>query len=128
MRGNRRSSAPSSRCVRRSPPSARISSRCWGSRLATAARCHRRNAAPGAVVSHRFWVNSLGGSTERLLSIDGYDIQVVGVLPPGMEYPIGTDVWYPLELIEQYESRTAHNYIVIGRLRGGVPAAPAHSE
>jgi len=89
---------------------------------------HRRNAAPAAVVSHRFWVNSLGGSTERLLSIDGYDIQVVGVLPPGMEYPIGTDVWYPLELIEQYESRTAHNYIVIGRLRGGVPAATAHSE
>lgn len=89
---------------------------------------HRRNAAPAVVVSHRFWTQSLGSRTDRLLNVDGYDVRVVGVLPPGMEFPIGTDMWYPLELAEQYESRTAHNYTVIGRLRDGTDVATAKSE
>ncbi|HEU5208139.1 MAG TPA: ABC transporter permease [Longimicrobiales bacterium] len=92
------------------------------------AQDHRSNAAPAVVVSHRFWQTHLGSSTERLLSVDGHDARVVGVLPPGLEFPIGTDVWYAAELIEQSQNRTAHNYSVIGRLRDNAPVAAAEAE
>ncbi len=89
---------------------------------------HARNAAPAVVVSHHFWQTSLGSSMDRLLEVDGYNVRVVGVVPPGLEYPAGTDVWYPAELMEQSESRTAHNYEVIGRLRSGTSLAAADAD
>ena len=89
---------------------------------------HARNAAPAVVVSHRFWQTSLASSMDRLLEVDGYHVRVVGVVPPGVEYPAGTDVWYPAELMEQSPSRTAHNYEVIGRLRSGTTLAAADAD
>ena len=50
---------------------------------------HRLGAAPVAVVSYEFWRNALGGPTslEHIRLKLGYDFQVIGVLPPGFEFP-----------------------------------------
>ncbi len=92
---------------------------------------HRSGADPAVLVSDAFWRTYLGADTElsaRRLEVAGFDVRVVGVTPPGFEYPPGVDVWYPVELDEQSASRTAHNYVVIGRLRADVPRARAEEE
>lgn len=92
---------------------------------------HVRGAAPGALVSDGFWRTYLGASTaleDLRINIAGFDAQVVGVMPPGFDYPEGVDVWFPLELEEQSQSRTAHNYQVVGQLRAGLDMASAEAE
>lgn len=92
---------------------------------------HRLGAPPAAVVSDGFWRTYLGSRrdlTATRLNIWGFDLQVVGVMPPGFEYPNDVDVWYPVELDEQSDSRTSHNYVVLGRLGPGVSLTQAKAE
>ena len=101
----------------------------WIGRLPTPDE-HAPGAAPVAVVSHRFWRSHLGADTnlagKHLRAEFGFD--VVGVMPPGFDFPSGTDIWHPLELNAQPPSRTAHNWPAIARLRDGVRPAQAADE
>lgn len=85
---------------------------------------HELGADPAAVVSHAFWRTHLGGGAieGRTLDGGGHDLRIVGVMPPGFGFPGDTDVWAPMELQEPNESRTAHNWRVVGRLADGVDA------
>ena len=86
----------------------------------------RVGAAPVAVVSHRYWTQSLGAAavlTAFHLRIEGRAYTVVGVMPAGFQFPAKVDLWLPAELHAPRTSRTAHNYAAIGRLRDGVSAA-----
>lgn len=91
---------------------------------------HVRGALPVAVVSHAFWRDHLGAPP----TLDGVNVridrqyQIVGVLPPGFAFPEESQVWIPLELDDPGQSRTAHNFEVVGRLRAGVDAADAQAE
>jgi predicted permease len=92
---------------------------------------HRLGVEPVALVSHTFWRTQLGGSpniTERTLVVSGLSARVVGVMPPGFGYPGAVDIWYPLELDEPNDSRTSHNYEVLGRLKPGITLAQAKAE
>jgi predicted permease len=92
---------------------------------------HVLHGAPAVLVSDAFWRTHLGATTDiagRHLTVAGFDAQVVGVMPPGFEYPGDVDIWYPIELNEQSDSRTSHNYRVIGRLRAGATTAVADAE
>ena len=53
---------------------------------------------------------------------------VVGEMPEGFDYPGGTDVWTPRELVESSPNRTAHNVQAIGRLAPGVSLDTAIAE
>jgi putative ABC transport system permease protein len=80
-----------------------------------------------AVVSYEFWRSALGAPQ----SLSGVhikmetDYDVIGVLPPGFEYPDRTQVWTPLEREPQWPSRTSHNNDVIGRLKPGATSVAA---
>ena len=93
---------------------------------------HRPGAAPAAVVSHRFWQDELGGDPDlsrHQISAGRFTLQVMGVMPAGFDFPASTDLWFPLELeIFGSQSRTAHNYSVVGRLADGVDLTAARSE
>jgi len=78
-----------------------------------------------AVVSHGFWQQALGGTRNleaATLRIDNEAYAVVGVLPPGREYPAGVDVVVPdaFGLPWRTASRNNINFNVIARLRDGV--------
>src|SRR5437762_1814373 len=80
-------------------------------------------AVPTVVVSHGYWVRSLGSSrslSALQLRIRNRIYQTVGVMPSGFQFPAHADLWVPVELDPDNPSRTAHNYDVIGRLRDGV--------
>ncbi|MEP6822637.1 MAG: ABC transporter permease [Chthoniobacterales bacterium] len=84
-----------------------------------------------AVVSNAFWKQSLGGRTNldgAALRFENRGFAVIGVLPPGVEFPPGADVWYPAENIPPNESRSAHNWRAAGRLKAGVSPEQARAE
>ncbi len=87
-------------------------------------------AAPVAVVSYAFWRDHLGAPA----NLDTVHIAldkataVIGVLPDGFNFPDGNQIWLVMEREGQTQSRTAHNWDVIGRLRAGVTPADADRE
>ncbi|HUE41897.1 MAG TPA: ABC transporter permease, partial [Chthoniobacterales bacterium] len=87
---------------------------------------------PVAVVSYSFWKRMLEGRTnldETVLRFADRSFSVIGVLPPEAEFPRNTDVWFPSSVVyPYYESRTAHNFRVIARLRAGVSFQQANAE
>ena len=91
---------------------------------------HRLGASPVAVVSYEFWRNALGApsSLEKVRLKLGWDHQVIGVLPPGFDFPNRTQIWWPMELMDQSRSRTSHNWDVVGRLKAQVQAGAAERE
>ncbi|HLB09472.1 MAG TPA: ABC transporter permease, partial [Gemmatimonadaceae bacterium] len=59
-------------------------------------------AAPVVVLSHRAWMRDFGSdptivgkSMSMIYTNRSY--RIVGVMPLGLEYPTGTDIWVPLE-------------------------------
>jgi putative ABC transport system permease protein len=86
---------------------------------------------PAAIVGYGFWQRTLGGapsSLGRTLRIEGRIYRIVGVMPATMDFPTGTDIWTPAELERPTPSRTAHNWMVLGRLRDGVTLVQARRE
>jgi putative ABC transport system permease protein len=86
---------------------------------------------PAVVVGHAFWQDHLGGARDlsgRALSFGDDVYQVVGVMPPGFEFPAGAQLWTARELRPVLTSRTAHNWQVVARLAPGVSLERAQQE
>lgn len=84
---------------------------------------HAAGAEPVAVVSEGFWRTTLGRTRDLSsvrINVSGFDVRVVGVMPAALERPVGTEIWYPVELEPVSVDRTAHNYSVVARLADGV--------
>jgi predicted permease len=73
---------------------------------------------PGvALISHALWTQALSADTgfaRKTLRIGNANYPIVGVMPPGFNYPTGAEVWVTGADDNPY--RTAHNWLVIGRL------------
>ncbi|HVS62430.1 MAG TPA: ABC transporter permease [Thermoanaerobaculia bacterium] len=71
------------------------------------------------VVSHRFWLERLGGDaavTDSSLEIGGESHQIVGVAPPGFDFPADTQLWIPLFNDVEGCGRGCHLLRAVGRL------------
>ena len=72
-----------------------------------------------AVISHALWRDLFGAEADlSKLHVDtfGENLQVVGVMPEGFDFPEHTGVWFPRALMPPETSRTAHNWSALGRL------------
>ncbi len=85
-----------------------------------------------AVLNYGFWQRQFGADPAvlgRRFELDQRTFTVVGVLPKTMQYPSEVDVFLPFAPTpQQMENRTAHNYLVTGRLRNGVTVQQAQAE
>ena len=91
----------------------------------------KKGAAPVALISYGYWKQDLGSSPDlsRLhVKIDSTDISVIGVLPPGFQFPADTDLWVAADRNGENPSRGSHNYDAVGRLHDGVTVAQANAE
>jgi putative ABC transport system permease protein len=91
----------------------------------------REHGRPAVIVSHAFWINLLSSDPDlarHQLSTYGQTAQVVGVMPPGFQFPADTDLWFPREFLPRNPHRTAHNWLVVGRLRAGTALSQARAE
>ncbi|MGH7501740.1 MAG: ABC transporter permease [Longimicrobiales bacterium] len=87
------------------------------------------------VLSYALWMRRFGGDRDligRSIPMDGREWSVVGVMPPGFQYPETVELWMPLApvgpMANNMESRGALWLPVIGRLAPGVTLERAQSE
>jgi len=90
-------------------------------------------APPRVVLGYGVWQTRYGGRTDIIgqsIRIDELLATVVGVMPPGMQFPPNTDVWLPMgqSTIVRGQGRQVRSYQVIGRLAKGVTPAQAQGE
>ena len=91
----------------------------------------KKGAGPTVLVSYGYWRQYLGSPqnlSQAHLKIDGAVYSVIGVLPAGFRFPVDVDLWLPADLNGENQSRTSHNYSVVGRLRDGVTVEQANQD
>jgi len=85
-----------------------------------------------AVLNYGFWQRNFGGSPSvvgRRIELNQKSYTILGVLPKSMQYPAQTDVYLPFAPTPQdLANRSAHLYLVTGRLREGVSVHQAQAE
>jgi putative ABC transport system permease protein len=96
------------------------------------------------VISHGLWRRGFGGDPNILgktVTLDSVDFTVIGVMPPGFNFPRGAemppgygfgpqaDIWIPLAMsAERWQRRNQRQLVAIGRLKPGVSLAQAQAE
>ncbi len=91
----------------------------------------RPGAARVVLLGHRLWERSFDSDPRivgRAIRVDGEPATVVGVTPPGFEFPEFAQIWMPLALDAARESRASHSVEALGRLGPGVTAAAAEAD
>jgi len=87
---------------------------------------------PAAIASYGYWREHLGSTTDLSqlkLRMENQSVSVIGVMPPGFDFPARSDLWTPAELWGEVPSRTAHNWaMAVARLRDGASLVQARSE
>ncbi len=90
----------------------------------------RPGGPPVALISHRIWIQRLGGDPRaagRKILIDSVPYTVVGVLPAAMEALGAIDIWVPTAL-NRNAPRGDHMVGVVGRLKAGVEIKSAQAD
>lgn len=84
-----------------------------------------------AVVSDKFWHNHLEGRDavlDSVISLDGKQYTIVGVMPRNFRFLADSDIWIPLEVpASMRQMRGAHFLDVIGRLQPGISLEQARA-
>src|SRR4029079_19101710 len=84
-----------------------------------------------AIVSYALWQRRFGGSDSVIgskVQSSNFSITIVGVMPPGFDYPSQTEIWFPLRADPAKEERFNRFLNVVGRLKPGVDIKQAQSE
>jgi len=84
-----------------------------------------------AVLGNGVWRRRFGADPSvvgRTLTLDGEVYTVVGVAPPGLDFPNHRDLYLPAALDPAKANRGAHFYVVAGRLRPDASLERAQSE
>ena len=87
------------------------------------------SSQPVALISHAYWQSRYGGDPailQRTIRVGSGVRQIVGVMPPGFQFPNRTDVWTPQT--NRTASRTSHSFLAVARLKPGVSLESANSE
>ncbi len=83
-----------------------------------------------AIVSHGLWKRRFGsdpGIIGKQIQVNARPMTVVGVMPPGFEYPEQTEIWVTSGVKLSDEPRDNRAWSVIGRLQPGVDLKQAQS-
>ena len=96
----------------------------------------RPGTANVLVLSHGLWQRRYGGARDvvgHLLTIDGKPFSIVGVAPPGLDYPRGAEAWMSLGGFASTLAGTPFGEAVrdldlVGRLRPGATVGAAREE
>lgn len=85
-----------------------------------------------ALLTYSLWQRRFGGDrniVNKIISTNGVQRTVIGVMPPGFNYPKGAEIYAPLSFTpELSRNRGNHSYLGIGRLKPGTTIQTAQAE
>lgn len=85
-----------------------------------------------AIFSHRLWSGRFANDPEILgktVLLNGRNYEVVGITPPGFQYPWGSDLWAPLHFDPEEAARRDWNDLtVVGRMKDEVSVQDVQAE
>jgi putative ABC transport system permease protein len=84
-----------------------------------------------AIISHGLWKRRFGSDPAivgKQVQISSRPITVLGVMPPGFEYPEQTQVWVPSAVNVSEEARDNRSWSAIARLKTGVDLKRAQTQ
>jgi putative ABC transport system permease protein len=87
--------------------------------------------APAALISYAYWQSHFGanaGALAQQVRMLGKSFPIAGVLPPRFHFPNQSDIWIPANVFPETESRGAHNYRVVARLKPDVTLEQAQAQ
>jgi predicted permease len=90
-----------------------------------------QTGASVAVVSYDYWQDRLRGSSDfasQSVRVNDQTYTVIGVMPRGYDFPVGTELWAPLQPPAAYPERTAKGFQVVGRLPDDISAGAAQQD
>ncbi|MGE3577967.1 MAG: ADOP family duplicated permease [Vicinamibacterales bacterium] len=90
-------------------------------------------APPVVLLNYRFWESRLGRRTDVIgssVEINGHAGTIIGVMPPGFDFPTQEDLWMPVVRTPDLRQRgfTPGGFMVVARLRTGVRREQALAE
>jgi predicted permease len=84
------------------------------------------------VISHEFWQRRYGGDETAVgsfMMVGGESYEILGVMPPGFNYPGNIDMWFPMQFEGPYtQGRGNNNFFIVGRLRDGTTLQQAQAQ
>ena len=84
------------------------------------------------ILSHALWQRRFGGDPgilNKTISLSGESNIVVGIMPPGFQFPENTDMWRPLAPNDGMRAARFGFFLpVVGRLKPGVTRAQAQAD
>jgi putative ABC transport system permease protein len=87
-----------------------------------------------AIIGHGIWQRDFGGAKDilgRSIRLNGKPATIIGVMPPGFEFPANEQVWIPLYSefpVRPRNDPQANNPAVMGVLKNGVSMEQAQAE
>ncbi len=89
-------------------------------------------SAGAAVISNGYWRSHFSGNANaigRTVRIYDKPLTIVGVLPPGFQFPNNTDIWFPANSIfDESHERSSHSCRAIGLLKPSVSVDQAQAQ
>ena len=92
---------------------------------------HAAGAPLSAIIGYGLWQRAYAGDPKvfgRTIRLSGYAATIVGVMPAGLNYPEGAEIWISALALGDNGSRTGHNFRVVGRLKAGVTIEQAQTD
>ncbi|HEX8179612.1 MAG TPA: ABC transporter permease [Pyrinomonadaceae bacterium] len=83
------------------------------------------------VLSHAIWQRKFGADPNivgRQVTVGGTSTTVVGIMPPGFDFPQQTELWFPLAVNPAAERRDNRYMNVVGRLKQNVTLDQAQTQ
>jgi putative ABC transport system permease protein len=89
-------------------------------------------SSPVVIIGHALWQRRFGGDEGLLnqtISLNGQPHTVVGIMPPGFDFPERNQMWLPIAFSQDEASRRGSHYLmVVARLKQGVSLTQAQTE
>jgi putative ABC transport system permease protein len=87
---------------------------------------------PVAIVGSAVWTQRFGGRADVIgsrVKVNGVDVEIVGVMPQGFDFPFDASVWMPLRLSDQTRQSRGNFFLyVAGRLSPGTTLEAAQAD
>jgi putative ABC transport system permease protein len=84
-----------------------------------------------ALIGYGIWQNRYGGKDDivgRTVRMNDQPTTIIGVMPKGFRFPVGQDVWFPLQVDSGMEKRNSRQVVVYGKLAPGKTIADSRAE